>query len=240
MTSPSSLENKKLSFGKFYFIGAMPEEIQVDFALANRWAVQEELNRLAGEIHDGLAQHLSAICLQLAVAKELISSTGGNPLGNIQQAIESAKLGLAETRRCVHNLRRSVVDESGLRETLQGLAERWTVPGRLRCDFRSANVPEDRLSDASRHQLLRIAQEAIQNAARHANPTLIAITLRWRAPNLILKVTDDGTGIPALRLKNCEGFGLQNLRQRVQDMGGKFEMQTATGRGTSIIVTVPI
>jgi signal transduction histidine kinase len=93
MTSPSSLENKKLSFGKFYFIGAMPEEIQVDFALANRWAVQEELNRLAGEIHDGLAQHLSAICLQLAVAKELISSTGGNPLGNIQQAIELANLG---------------------------------------------------------------------------------------------------------------------------------------------------
>jgi signal transduction histidine kinase len=120
MTSPSSLENKKLSFGKFYFIGAMPEEIQVDFALANRWAVQEELNRLAGEIHDGLAQHLSAICLQLAVAKELISSTGGNPLGNIQQAIELANLGLAETRRCAHNLHRGVVDEPGLREALQG------------------------------------------------------------------------------------------------------------------------
>jgi signal transduction histidine kinase len=189
-----------ISFGKFYFIGAMPEENQVDFELANR-AVQEELNRLAGEIHDGLAQHLNAICLQLIVAKELISSTRGNPLGNIQQAIELAKLGLAETSRCVHNLRRSAVDESGLREALQGLAKRWTVPGRLRCDFRSANVPEDRLSDASRHQLLRIAQEAIQNAARHANPTLIAITLRWRAPNLILKVTDDGTGIPALRLQ---------------------------------------
>jgi PAS domain S-box-containing protein len=123
MTSPSSLENKKLSFGKFYFIGAMPEENQVDFELANR-AVQEELNRLAGEIHDGLAQHLSAICLQLIVAKELISSTRGNPLGNIQQAIELAKVGLAETSRCVHNLRRSVVDESGLREALQGLAER--------------------------------------------------------------------------------------------------------------------
>jgi signal transduction histidine kinase len=152
----------------------------VDFELANR-AVQEELNRLAGEIHDGLAQHLNAICLQLIVAKELISSTRGNPLGNIQQAIELAKLGLAETSRCVHNLRRSAVDESGLREALQGLAKRWTVPGRLRCDFRSANVPEDRLSDASRHRLLPIAQEAIQNAARHANPTLIAITLRWRA-----------------------------------------------------------
>jgi len=82
----------------------MPEEIQVDFALANRWAVQEEINRLAGEIHDGLAQHLSAICLQLVVAKELICSTGGNPLGKIEQAIELANLGLVEARRYAHNL----------------------------------------------------------------------------------------------------------------------------------------
>jgi signal transduction histidine kinase len=100
-------------------MGAMPEENQVDFELGNR-AVQEELNRLAGEIHNGLAQHLSAICLQLIVAKELISSTRGNPLGNIQQAIELAKVGLAETSRCVHNLRRSVVDESGLRAAAPG------------------------------------------------------------------------------------------------------------------------
>jgi two-component sensor histidine kinase len=61
---------------------------------------------------------------------------------------------------------------------------------------------------------------------------------RWRAPNLILTVADDGTEIPAHRLKDCEGFGLQNMRQRVQDIGEKFEIQTATGRGTSIIVTV--
>jgi two-component system, NarL family, sensor kinase len=102
-------------------IGAVPEEIQADFVLADHWAVQEELNRLAGEIHDGLSQHLSAICLHLLVAKELLSSTGGNPLGNIQQAIEMANLGLAEARRCAHNLRRGVVDEPGLRESLQGL-----------------------------------------------------------------------------------------------------------------------
>jgi signal transduction histidine kinase len=220
-------------------IGAMPEEIQVDFALANRWAVQEELNRLAGEIHDGLAQHLSAICLQLAVAKELISSTGGNPLGNIQQAIELANLGLAETRRCAHNLRRGVVDEPGLREALQGLAERWTVPGRLRCDFRSENVPENRLPSRAKHQLLRIAQEAIHNAVRHASPTLIDVTLRWHAPNVVLQVKDNGRGISADRLEKCEGFGLQNIRKRAREIGARFEIRTAVGQGTSITVTVP-
>jgi DNA-binding CsgD family transcriptional regulator len=118
-------------------IGAMPEEIQVDFALANRWAVQEELNRLAGEIHDGLAQHLSAICLQLVVAKELISSTRGNPLCKIEQAIELANLGLVEARRYAHNLGFSAVDESGLLAELQRLAERWTVDDKFRCNFES-------------------------------------------------------------------------------------------------------
>ena len=203
-------------------------------------ATQEELNRLAGEVHDGLAQHLSAIHMRLAVAREVLSATGSNPICNVDQAIELVNLGLAEARRCAHNLRSRAANESALKPELQRLTKRWSINGRWRCHFHWDNIPENRLSNSARHQFLRIAQEAIHNAARHANPTLIAITLRWREPNLILKVTDDGTGIPPDRLENCEGIGLQNMRQRVQDIGGKFEIQTATGRGTSIVVTVPI
>jgi signal transduction histidine kinase len=203
-------------------------------------ATQEELNRLAGEVHDGLAQHLSAIYMRLAVPREVLSATESNPIYSVDQAIELVNLGLAEARRCAHNLRSRAINESALGLELQRLTERWSINDRWRCHFNSDNIPESKISSWAKHQLLRIAQEAIQNAARHANPTLIAITLRWQAPNLVLKVADDGTGIPAHRLKNCEGFGLQNMRKRVQDMNGKFEMQTATGRGTSIIVTVPI
>jgi signal transduction histidine kinase len=217
----------------------MPEEIQVDTGFANRWAVQDELDRLAGEIHDGLTQYLTAICLQLLVAKELISSRGGNPLGNIQQAIELANLGLAEARRYVGNLRLSVVEKSGLMVTLQGLAERWTVPGRLRCEFRYDNVPESRLSDTSKHQLLRIAQEAVHNAVRHANPTLVTITLRWKTPNIVLEVRDNGVGISTDKLAKSEGFGLGNMRERARKLDGRIEIKTAPGQGTGIIVTVP-
>lgn len=217
----------------------MPKNTHPDLAFTSRWTVQEELNRLASEIHDGLTQHFTAICLQLGVAKELISSTGGDPISNIQQAIELANLGLAETRRCAHNLLRGVVNESGLTKALEGLAERWSVPGRLRCDFRSENVPEDRLSDASKHQLLRIAQEAIHNAVRHADPTLIAITLRRGARNVVLEVRDNGLGISAGRLVKCEGFGLGNMKKRAREIAGRFKMKTAAGQGTSIIVTVP-
>jgi two-component system NarL family sensor kinase len=214
--------------------------MQADLAYANRWVGQEELNRLAGEIHDGLAQHLSAICLQLAAAKEMLSSPGGDPLCNIEQAIESANLGLAEARRWAHDFRCSVVDESGFRVALQRLAERWNVAGRLRCRFRSNDIPENRLSARAKHQLLRIAQEAIHNAVRHANPSLIVLTLRWNIPNLVLEVKDDGLGISAGRLKECEGFGLGNMRKRASEIRGRFEIRTTAGRGTTIIVTAPL
>jgi signal transduction histidine kinase len=218
----------------------MPQEMQMDSALANRWAVQEELNRLAGEIQDGLMQHFSAICRQLLVAKELICSTGGDPLGNIQQAIELANLGLAETRRHAHNLRRGVVEKSGLMVALQGLAERWTVPDRLRCEFRAHKIPENRLTDTSKHQLLRIAQEAVHNAVRHANPTLVTIELRWNTPNIVLKVRDNGVGVSTDKLAKSEGLGLGNMRERAREIDGRMKIETAPGQGTTIVVTVPL
>ena len=67
-------------------------------------AVLEERNRLAGEIHHGLAQSFTAICMQLGVAKEELSSKEGDPLCNIQRAVELANFGLAEARRYAHNL----------------------------------------------------------------------------------------------------------------------------------------
>jgi signal transduction histidine kinase len=136
-------------------------------------------------------------------------------------------------------LRLSIVDESGLAVALERLVDRSNVAGRLRCNFRSDNVPEDRLPPRAQHELLRIAQEAIHNAVRHANPTLIAVTLRWDAPNLVLRVKDNGSGIAAARLEKSEGFGLRNMRERASEIDGRFEIQTAVGHGTTIIVTVP-
>jgi len=206
---------------------------------ARQSAILEERNRLAGEIHDGLAQSFTAICMQLGVAKEEIASKEGHPLFSIQRAVELANFGLAEARRCAHNLRLSIVDESGLAVALQRLIERSSVAGRLRCTFRSDNIPRNGLPLRVQHELLRIAQEAIHNAVRHANPTLIAVTLRWNT-NLVLQVKDNGSGISPARLEKSEGFGLGNMRERVSEIGGMFEIETAPRHGTTITVTVPV
>jgi len=90
------------------------------------------------------------------------------------------------------------------------------------------------------HELLRIAQEAISNAVRHAKPTLIIVTLRWDPPNLILQITDNGSGFSKARIQKSDGVGLGSMRDRAAQIDAKLEIQTAAGHGTSIIVTAPI
>jgi signal transduction histidine kinase len=201
---------------------------------------QDQLNRLAGEIHDGVAQHLSAIYLQLAAAKDVLPSADADWRINVDRAIEMAKLGLVEARRCAHSLGTSVVQESPLTVELQRLADRWQVDGKWCCRFYCDKIPENKLSSRAKHELLRIAQEAMHNAARHADPTLIRLTLRWRAPNLVLQIIDNGKGISAERSQNGEGFGLRNMRKRAEDIKARFEVHTAPDRGTSITITVPV
>jgi PAS domain S-box-containing protein len=233
-----------------------PEELEIARALATQAslaihltglakaarqsAVLEERNQLAAEIHDALAQSFTGISMQLGVAGEQLAAKEGDPLRQIQRANEIANFGLAEARRSILSLRSNAIEESGLTTTLQRLVEHSNVAGRLRCDFRSDNIPEESLPLRIQHELLRFAQEAISNAVRHAKPTVVSVTLHWEPPNLILKVKDNGSGISSASLEKSEGFGLSNMRTRASQIDGKLDIQTAAGRGTSIVLTVPI
>ena len=222
----------------------------IELAKANQ-ALQRCLDSLASvpELDELLGQMMTAITRQLGAASSVLRlrdfernclTIDRDPISRIQRAVELANFGLAEARRCARNLRLSTVEESGLAVALQRLVESSNVADRLRCNFRSNIIPEETLPPRVRHELLRIAQEAVHNAVRHANPTVIRVTLQWDAPNLVLQVRDHGSGIAAARLEASEGLGLGNMRERASEIGGRFEIQTAAGRGTNIIVTLPI
>src|SRR6202162_3449816 len=233
-----------------------PEELEIARALATQAslaihltrlaktarqsAVLEERNQLAAEIHDALAQSFTGISMQLGVAREQLAAKQGDPLSQIQRANEIAKFGLAEARRSILSLRSSATEESGLTATLQRLVEHSNVAGRLRCDFRSDNIPEERLPPRIQHELLRFTQEAISNAVRHAKPTVVSVTLRWEPPDLMLQIKDNGSGISSASLAKSEGFGLRNMRTRASQIAGKLDIHTAASHGTSIVLTVPI
>jgi signal transduction histidine kinase len=203
-------------------------------------AVLEERNRLAGEIHDSLAQNFAGITLQLSAAEEEIKTKGSDGLNYVERANDIARFGLAEARRSTLSLLPSIIGQAGLIEALQMLVDRSNIPGRLRCTFHSNSIRDESLPQAVQRELLRIAQEAISNALRHAKPTVISVRLRSSPPNLVLEVRDNGSGIVSERLKTEAGFGFTSMRERTKKLNATLDIRTAPGRGTSIIVSLPV
>jgi len=229
-----------------------PEEIEIARALAiqaslaiqltrlaksaRQSAVLAERNELAGEIHDSLAQFFTGISMQLGAAKEVIKAGGASVLSYLERASDLAQFGLSEARRSAFSLQPTIIEESGLLEALQKLVERSNIPGRLRCNFHSTGAPEESLPPSVQQDLLRIAQEAISNAARHAKPTVINVNLRCDPPDLILEVTDNGSGIADSQAASREGIGFSNMRARAENIGGQLQVRSVLGRGTTIVV----
>src|SRR4029077_5273113 len=202
-------------------------------------AVLEERNRLASEIHDSLAQNFAGISMQLSAAAGAMKRKSKDAISHVERATELARFGLSEARRSALSLRSNVIEESGLIEALQKLVERSNIPGLLRCSFRSSRVREESLAPPVQQDLLRIAQEAISNALRHARPTVISVSLRWDPPNLVLKIRDNGSGIANGR-SSGGGFGFANMRARAKNLGAELDIRSTAGSGTSVVVRLPI
>jgi signal transduction histidine kinase len=125
-------------------------------------------------------------------------------------------------------------------EALQKLVERSNIPGRLRCNFHSSGVPEESLPPSVQQDLLRIAQEAMSNAVRHARPTVISVNLRCNPSDIVLEVIDNGSGIADSQAASREGLGLSNMRARAENIGAELKLRTTSGCGTTIVVEVPM
>jgi PAS domain S-box-containing protein len=232
-----------------------PEELEIARALASQAslaiqltrlaegarqsAVLEERNQLAGEIHDSLAQIFTGISMQLGVARKVIKRGDKNGLTYVERAIELAQFGLADARRTAFSLQPAIIEESGLVAALQKLVERSNVPGRLHCTFRNTGALEERLPPSVQQNLLRIAQEAMSNAVRHAKPTVISVSLSCDSPDFVLEITDNGFGISNPQEAFKEGFGLSNMQARADKLGAQLDVRTSADRGTSIVVRLP-
>ena len=207
---------------------------------AKEAAVLAERNRIGQEIHDGLAQGFTGILMQLGAAEEAISDCARNsPLPSILTRIRAlAKEGLAEARRSVMALRPEQTRRIGLEFALRQLAERSTVQGRIECIFEGGMTGEG-LAPEHQHELLRIAQEAVSNAMRHAQPATVRIGLQEGPTMWVLTVTDDGKGMEELSQYAAQGFGLTNMRERASAIGGQWRVHSKQGKGTQVVVSLP-
>jgi signal transduction histidine kinase len=204
---------------------------------ARESAVLEERNRLASEIHDSLAQSFAGISMQLSAAGRAMARKSKDAQQYVERANDLARFGLSEARRSALSLRSNIIEESGLIEALRKLAERSNIPGLISCSFKASRVDEKALSPQVQQDLLRIGQEAISNALLHAQPTEIDVSLRVNPSNLVLKVTDNGSGLAKARLMSGgQGFGFANMRARAKNLGAALDIRSKPGHGTSVIV----
>jgi signal transduction histidine kinase len=205
---------------------------------AREAAVLMERTRIGQEIHDGLAQAFTGILLQLGAVEEFPScrKRGSELASTLSNIRELARDGLAEARRSVMALRLDQTRRAGLELALRQLAERSTVPGGVSCTFEGDAITTG-LKPEHEHELLRIAQEALSNAVRHARPHTVRITMTDQPEHWELAVTDDGLGMEqSPELSARQGFGLASMRQRASAIGGEWQIASEPGRGTRVSV----
>jgi predicted ATPase/signal transduction histidine kinase len=207
---------------------------------ARESAVLGERNRLAGEIHDSLAQSFAGISMQLSAAARAMTRKSKDAQNHVERANELARFGLSEARRSALSLRSNIIQELGLIEALRKLAERSNIPGLISCSFQASRVDERALSPQVQQDLLRIGQEAISNALRHAQPSQIKVSLRGNQSNLVLRVMDNGSGLAKTRLSESHGFGFANMSARAKNLGAALDIASKPGHGTSVIVRLPL
>jgi len=205
---------------------------------AREAAVLVERTRIGQEIHDGLAQAFTGILLQLGAVEEFPScrKRGSELAVTLSHIRELARDGLAEARRSVMALRLDQTRRAGLELALRQVAERSTVPGGVTCTFEGDAI-DTGLKPEQEHELLRIAQEAVSNAVRHARPRTVRITMTDLGEYWELAVADDGAGMQqSPELSARQGFGLASMRQRAGAIGGEWQIASEPGRGTRVSV----
>jgi signal transduction histidine kinase len=214
-------------------------------AQAREAGVADERRRMAREIHDTLAQGLTGIVTQLQAAQRAGADAGPGS-GHIDAAIGLARDSLSEARRSVQALRPEPLDDVRLPDAVQEVAGRWSelngIPVAVTTTG-TARVMHPEIEVA----LLRTAQEALANVAKHARASRVGLTLSYMEDLVTLDVRDDGVGFATVngtgpvRPRDAEGgFGLAAMRQRVEGVAGRLEIESEPRGGTAISAAIPI
>ena len=193
-----------------------------------------ERNRVARDIHDTLAQGFTGVIAQLEAAKGALSQRKKvRASDHLERAGELAREGLREAWRSVQALRPLALEEKPFAAALEDLIERMTTGTAMQANLNLQGEPR-RLPPEVETNLLRIGQEVLTNALRHARATEFKVELIFDSAEVRLHLRDNGRGFdPGTR---HEGFGLQGIRERAEDMGGKFSIESSEGNGTAISI----
>jgi signal transduction histidine kinase len=204
----------------------------------------DERQRMAREIHDTIAQGLTGIVTQLEAAQQ--TSNDAERERRIDNAKRLARDSLAEARRSVQALRPQALENSRLPEALADEVARWSVTSGVTGDVETTGQARA-LHPEVEVTLLRVAQEALANVAKHADASRAGVTLSYMEDVVSLDVRDDGAGFAVTERNGhlagetpaAGGFGLIAMRQRVSRLAGQLEIESEPGAGTAVSASLP-
>jgi signal transduction histidine kinase len=220
---------------------ARNEELQEQLLdQAHETGVAQERRRMAREIHDTLAQGLIGIVTQLQAAK---AAGGGGGMRHVDAAIHLARDSLTEARRSVQALTPEPLVGARLPDAVRDVAGRWSQHSGIPVAVTTtgdARVVRPEIEVA----LLRTAQEALANVAKHAHATRVGLTLSYMEDLVSLDVRDDGVGFACRdgappRTSDAGGFGLTAMRQRVEGVAGVLQIESEPDAGTAVSASIP-
>ncbi|MCA1568330.1 MAG: histidine kinase [Acidobacteria bacterium] len=205
-------------------------------------AVLEERGRIARELHDSLAQGFTSISIHL----EAVNAKMGAPHDAAREHLNQARLlvrsSLAEARRTVRNLRSEFLETGDLAAALSQVAGQLTAGTDVSAEVTMTGASRQ-LPARVESNLLRVGQEALTNAVRHAGARTVRARLEYGDGRVTLHIEDDGQGFDVHATGagwNGGGFGLRGMRERLTQIGGSLSVESMPGRGTEITATVPL
>jgi signal transduction histidine kinase len=221
------------------------EAAQEELATAERQAgILQERQRMAREIHDTLAQGFSSIVMQLEAADQALPEDMTSVQNHIEKARDTARDSLGEARRLVMALQPEQLEAATLPDALRREAARWEQNSGIKTEFSITGDPVP-LHPEIEVTLLRAMQEGLTNVQKHAQASDVVATLSYMDEQVALDVQDNGLGFDAQSLQNPPdqaggGFGLRAMHQRAENLGGSVIVESSPGKGTTLVVQLPI
>ncbi|NOZ70974.1 MAG: GAF domain-containing sensor histidine kinase [Chloroflexi bacterium] len=251
---PFSMDEFQLVFTATQQLALSIEHARLNAAVQEREALLEKLlqqivnaqeaerKRIARDLHDATSQALTAISLGLRGIEAVLQQEGSAVTDQVQELGKMSTEALTELRQIMSDLRPSHLDDLGLTPTVRwcvgNYEKRYGIPVSL-----ELRGQQERLNPERETLLFRIVQEALTNAAKHAHPSHVHVTLAYEPEQIYLAVEDDGVGFDvnsALRRQQKEGgWGLIGMQERASLLGGQMSIHSTVGQGTRIEVSIP-
>ena len=210
------------------------------FAVAAQAIREEEKARLARELHDELAQSLTALKMDTIWVRDHASSVPGTVTAKLTDMVEMLDRTVAATRRMAADLRPLMLDDLGLVPAIEWLASSFTQRCGVPCTLSVSDELALELPEPYATAVFRIVQESLNNIAKHAAASQVVITLDKTLDTVSLRVQDDGCGFLADGARKPQSLGLMGLRERAQLLGGSVCIRSARGKGTKVEVSIPL